>query len=286
MRSAYSVVLIVYLGQPILTAHLTLDLMKKKHMLWFGLILFACGGPPKEPLQMAGAYTMLTQEMISPTDTTETGWVQQKIYTDHYMMYVSYNPEDSTGTFGIGSYTAYPDSLVEHAVYTASDSAAVTEPADFTLHIEKTDNGFKQQIPDMEVDEVHYTLNESYQNTSADQHTPLDGAWKMTSGSSIMDGDTTTMDGQVQYKVYYAGHFQFGTTALDSAGVLHTNIGMGTFTMPGEQSVKENLKTSTYPGVPAQGFDISIKMDGPDAFTQSFTLPDGTVGVESYARMK
>ena len=50
--------------------------------------------------------------------------------------------------------------------------------------------------------------------------------------------------------------------------------------------VKESMRASTYSSVRGHDFDIDIKLNGSDGFTQTITDTDGTKNIEVYIRLK
>ncbi|MEP7107520.1 MAG: hypothetical protein ABI760_06045 [Ferruginibacter sp.] len=240
----------------------------------------------KETMSMPGAYNMLSQSWNDgKTDTTYTTLKQLKIYTDDFMMYGKVNPADSVSSFGIGSYSADTGVVVEKAIYSASDTSASDVVANYTLLIEKTPKGYKQVIPEIVSQGQKIKLTEDYEADGTVTKSPLDGAWKEIKYYTIK-GKDTVINKAVQYKTYYAGHFIFGHTYLDSTGKLHTGMGYGTFEMNGTNKVKENVSASTYYQIRGKSFDIDIEMNGTDEFKQIITNTDGTKDVEVYQRLK
>jgi hypothetical protein len=237
-------------------------------------------------MAMPGAYTMLSQSVNDgKKDSTSTNLKQLKIYTADHMMYANVNPADSVSSFGIGTYTAAGDSVLENVMYSASDTSANNMAASFTLLIEKTAKGYKQLIPDIKWGEQKYKLTEEYETSGTVTTSPLDGAWKQSKGYSIKGKDTVA-NTAIQYKTYYAGYFMFGHTYTDSAKKVHTGTGYGTFTMSSSNKVKENVTASTYYQVRGKSFDIDIEMTGTDEFKQTITDADGTKAIEFYQRLK
>jgi hypothetical protein len=66
----------------------------------------------------------------------------------------------------------------------------------------------------------------------------------------------------------------------------HTGIGFGKFEMSGNNKAKESMLSSNYYQVRGQGFDLGIDIKGTDEFTQTITEKDGTIGIETYQRVK
>jgi hypothetical protein len=249
------------------------------------LVLVACNSAEKkaEP-NMAGAYKMLSQNYKNDkTDTTISSPHQLKIYTPDFMMYADVTIVDSTGGFGVGSYTASADTVTENIMYGAGDSSMNDTPTTYKLAIEKTPKGYKQVIADIGTD--HYKLTEEYESAGTEARSPLDGLWKLTKAIRIVGKDTMS-DNITAYKIYYAGHVIWGHHYVDSLKKGHSGVGYGTFTMDGSTKLKESMQTSTYSVVTGKSFDIDVSMNGNDEFTQTLVETDGTKGIETYQRVK
>jgi hypothetical protein len=248
------------------------------------LALLSCNNK-KETMLMPGAYNMLSSSVFDgEKDTTYTTLKEFKIYTYDYMMYVNISPKDSVSRFGIGAYSADSGKVIENIIYGATDSASSSNPATFTLLIEKTDKGYKQVIPVVSRGKK-YQLTEDYEAVSTPTKTPLDGAWKLTKAYRITGKDTAVQK-LTQFKTFFAGHFMFGHTYLDSANRLHTGIGYGTFELHGKDKLKEHVETTTYYQIRGKAVDIDIEMKGNGAFIQTITNTDGTKNVEEYQLLK
>lgn len=253
------------------------------------LLLIGCKSSDKKESSSAsvqGAYKMLSQSMKSNTvDTTSTSGTQLKIYTDDFMMYAGLNSPDSISYFGIASYSANMDTVLEHVLYSANDSTSDDTARHYTLVIEKTAKGYKQVIPEIGTGDNKIKLTEEYETVGTTSTSALDGAWKQVKRYWIKGKDTTVANNPVQYKVYQSGYCIWGNTWADSLNKKHTGIGFGTFTLNGNK-VKESMTASTYADVRGHDFNIDIEMNGKDGFTQTMNNPDSTKGVEVYIRMK
>lgn len=259
-----------------------------KSILAIGLLaLVSCNNADKkEAMSMPGAYTMLSQSTNDGKKDSTWGTVKQlKMYTADHMMYANVSPADSVASFGIGTYTAAGDSVVENVFFNASDTSSNDKPASFTVMIEKTAKGYKQVIPNMQWGDKKLSLKEEYETSGTTVTSALDGAWKETKNYWIKGKDTTVNKG-TQYKAYYSGYFMFGNTYTDSTGKLHTGMGFGTFAMNGANKVKENVTASNFYQIRGKSFDIDIEMTGTDEFKQTITETDGSKGVEIYQRLK
>lgn len=242
--------------------------------------------PENVNMSMPGAYKMLYQSVKGEKlDNTSTTLQQLKIYTDGYMMYANFNPQDSSSSFGIGTYSTNNNGVVENVIYSASGADKNENPASFKLVIEKTGKGYKQIIPDMQMQDQKITLTEEYESVGTGAKSPLDGAWKETRGYSQM-GNETKVSNITQFKTYYAGHVIWGHNYTDSVNKTHTGIGFGAFKMTGNNKLKESMMVSNYEEVRGKDFDIDIKMNGSNEFTQTIYYKDGSKSVEVYQRLK
>jgi hypothetical protein len=249
------------------------------------LALLSCNSK-KETMLMPGAYNMLSSSTFDgKKDTTYTTLKEFKIYTQDYMMYVNISPRDSVSRFGIGTYSADSGKVIEDIIYGATDSTSSSNPASFMLLIEKTDKGYKQVIPELVSRGIKYRLTEDYETVSTTAKTPLDGAWKQTKAYRIK-GKDTVMQKVIQFKTFFAGHFMFGHTYVDSNNRQHTGIGYGTFEFNGKDKLKEHVETTTYYQIRGKDIDIDVEMMGQDAYKQTITNADGTKDVEEYQLLK
>ncbi len=251
------------------------------------LIIIGCNTPDKkENVAMPGAYKMLWQNVKSDsTDTTNTSLQQMKIFTDAYMMYANVNSSDSVGSFGIASYSADKDTVLENVIYNASDTTKNENPGTFKLLIEKTGKGYKQIIPDMQSQGQHIKLTEEYESIGTATTSPLDGAWKQIK-SYYVNGKDTTVNKLTQFKMYYAGHIIWGQTYADYKNKIHTAMGFGKFVMNSNNKLIESMIASTFYQVRGHDFDIDIEMNGADEYTQTINNKDGSKSVEIYQRLK
>jgi hypothetical protein len=200
-------------------------------------------------------------------------------------MYANVNPADSVSGFGVGTYTISNDTLTETVFYNASDTSMNDKENTFKLAIEKSANGYTQVIPDMQWGDSKLTLTEKYESVGTALISPLDGLWKQVEGYNITGSDTSK-NTNTQFKMYNAGHFMFGHTWADSTKKIHTGIGYGTFTLDGNNKLKESIKASTYYQIRGQSIDIEVELKGTDGYTQTITSADGSKTVETYQRVK
>jgi hypothetical protein len=231
---------------------------------------------------------MISQSFtIGKKDTALPPVKQLKIFTPDFMMYanVGVNGTDTVSSFGIGSYIATGNKVKETIIYGGSDTSINTNNSSFSLDITKTPKGYKQYIADLdEMRGEKVTLTEEYEKIGTATKSPLDGAWKMVKYQSISGKDTTT-ENVTQYKVYYAGHFIWGSTSLDSTNKNYTAVGYGSFAMNGNNKIKETVFESTFPQIKGMTIDIDIKMNGTDQYQQ--TIINGTAKtIETYNKLK
>lgn len=250
------------------------------------LIVIGCKtGEKKEPINMPGVYKMLSQNIKNETrDTSFTSREQLKIFTEDFMMYANVTPPDSAGAFGVATYTVSQDTVIENVIYSAAYTTNDATPRKYNLMVEKTDKGFNQIIPEIEMQGQNYKLTEMYESTGTNVKSPLDGAWKQVRRYQVNKNDTAIMSG-VEYKAYYGGYVIWGQTWSDTADVNHTAIGYGKFEMVSPNKVKESMIASTSSTVKGHDFDIAIEMNGTDEFTQIIN-ESGTKYVEVYQRLK
>jgi hypothetical protein len=233
---------------------------------------------------MPGAYFMISQTVtIGDKATKNTDLKQLKIYTNHYMMYTQVNPSDSASAFGIGTYSTDTSGVTENVIYTSRGSVLDDSARSYKLNIVTTTDGYNQIIPDIVIDNEKAKLTEEYQKVGTEATSPLDGMWKEIDAYDISGNDTTRKN-RTQYKAFYQGYFMFGQTIKDSSGT-HTGIGFGTFSMEGNNKMKETDLNSTYSIITGQSFTIDVEMTGTDQFKQVITQSNGVKSVEIYKRL-
>ncbi len=251
------------------------------------LAILGCNTANKtETVSMPGAYKMLSQTItLDNKDSTNSGSQQMKIYTEDHMMYAKFNPADSSSSFGVASYSVSKDTTFEDAKYFGWAGGMSDSAATYKLTITKTDKGYQQVIPNIEMNGKKYVLKEDYEKVGSEVKSPLDGLWKLTSSYSLMGKDSFP-ENKTQYKIYCGGYFIFGLTYTDSTNKINSGMGYGKFAMTGTNKSKESVLVSSYSEVIGKDIDISIEMSGTDAYTQSFTSKDGYKAVEHYQRVK
>ncbi|MEO6133825.1 MAG: hypothetical protein ABIP35_01655 [Ginsengibacter sp.] len=260
--------------------------MKKSIFCVSVIIAMGCNSSKVETPNMPGTYFMSYQILDDGKNETKyTDLKQLKIYTDDYFMYVQVNPKDSVSAFGVGSYTTDTATVMEHVMFSASDSNTSSTPATYNLHITKTPDGYQQVIPEIVSNSIKYKLTELYENSGTATTSPLDGIWRELK-SYTLEGSDTIKNNRIQYKAFYKGYFMFGHSFKNNTGKNHTGIGFGTFKTISDTKIQETDLNSTYSVIAGQTFDIDIKMDGNDKFMQVIIYADGSRGVEFYERIK
>lgn len=263
--------------------------MKKVIFCCVTFTIVSCNSSNNKKIpNMEGTYFMNTQILNNGIkDTKYTDLKQLKMYTGSFYMYTQVNPGDSASAFGVGSYSTNHDSgtVTETVIYRASDSIFQNDPAQYTLNITITSDGYQQVIPEIQMDSAKYKLTEDYQKTGDSTKTPLDGVWKETH-SVVIKGADTSVNQRVQYKAYYRGYFMFGQYVKGTDSKHHTGVGFGTFKMKSETELEETDLNSTYSIIAGHTFDVKIEMDGPDKYHQTILNGDGTTGIEYYERLK
>jgi hypothetical protein len=258
--------------------------MKNLAFLCAAIIVVSCS---KTSPDMKGAYKMLSQNMKGDTLDITNNNPQLKLYTEEYMMWTNYNPADSGSGFGICSYITNGDDVIESAIYSAANATVSDSTQNYTLAIERTGRGYKQQISSIDQSTGEKWLStEEYETVSTSKTSPLDGAWVMTNAFYTNDKGETFPIKSTIYRTYYAGNFMFGNTMRDSLNVPTTNIGFGTFEMNGDSALTETMQTSSYANLVGRKFPIALKWNGPDEFTQTIVGEDGKSSeTETYKRL-
>ncbi len=259
----------------------------KSIIIWLLIVtLFSCNDTKETP-DMPGTYLMQSQTLNDGTkDIRVTALKQLKIYTDAFFMYAQVNPQDSVSGFGVGSYTTDNGSVTENVIYSSSDTIIGT-PKTYKLDVEKNQDGYKQFIPEIQIQGKKNKLTEEYQAIGTSAKTPLDGLWKETK-SYVIRGADSVLNNRTQYKSYYRGYFMFGQSIKDttSASGIRAGIGFGTFEWKSDTLIRETDLNSTYSILVGTPFNVAIEMDGTDKYKQTLANANGTTGVEYYERMK
>ena len=256
--------------------------------LKFLLVGFAisCNSSTKKAPDMPGAYLMVSQTIFDGTTKTKLTEVKQlKIYTDNYFMFSQVIPSDSTASFGVGTYSSDTSGVTEHLSYTSADSTFNDSLRTYKLSITPTADGYNQIIPDIVINNAPSKLTETYITVGKKQSTRLDGVWKQTKSYDLKGNDTLPYN-RSEYKAFYNGYFMFGLTDKDSTGKVTTGVGFGTYSMEGDNQMKETDLNSSSSVIAGESFLIDLKFDGNDKYVQTITHPDSSKTVEYYERLK
>lgn len=257
----------------------------KYFKICFIALVISCNSSSKKAPKMQGAYLMTNQTVNDGTKNTEYTDVKQlKIFTDHYVMYTQINASDSTSAFGVGSYTSDTSGVTEHIIYSSRDSSFNDSPSNYKLGITITADGYNQVISDIVIDSTKSKLTEIYQKVGTKDSSILDGVWRQTRSYEVKGTDSTRYE-RSEYKAFKNGYFMFGITDKDSSRI-QTGIGFGTFSMLGNNKMKETDLNSTYPIIAGQSFVIDLTFDGNDNYQQTIVHPDSSKTVEFYERLK
>ncbi|HSN07787.1 MAG TPA: hypothetical protein VLS85_02060 [Hanamia sp.] len=252
----------------------------------FIAIIVSCNSPKKKAPDMPGTYLMVSQTVTAGSQETKYSDLKQlKIYTDKYVMYTQVLASDSVSLFGVGSYTSDTSGVTENIIYTSSNSTFNDSLRSYKLSITKTPDGYNQVIPNIVIDSTKSKLTETYQKVGTPQTTPLDGVWKQTKSYELKGTDTMWYN-RTEYKAFNNGYFMFGLTDKDSSGKITTGIGFGTFSMNGDNQIKETDLNSTYAIIAGQTFMVNFQLNGNDNYQQTITHPDSSKTVEFYERLK
>jgi hypothetical protein len=238
---------------------------------------------PKAPESQAGVYKMESSNVKGGnTDSTYANPHQLKIYNASHYFYVAMS-DDSTVSFGLGSYKQEGANITETNIY---NTGSLDTAADFKLTVVKTDKGYTQNIPEIVVNGSKYALTETYAAVAATGTSDLDGVWKQTANYTMKGKDSSSTPG-VQFKIYHAGHFIFAhrypTDATNT--VFKKGFGSGTFTYANGVAEETN-DFSNYPSVIGVKYTLKIVFNGKDEFTQTITdEKTGNYTVETYKRL-
>ena len=258
-----------------------------KYLIFFLIVvLLSCNSSTKKAPDMPGAYLMVSQIVNDGTTKTKLSDVKQlKIYTDSFFMFSQVIPSDTTASFGVGHYTSDTSGVTENVVYYSSNNSFDDSARSYKLTITKTADGYNQVIPEIMINGTKSKLTEVYQTVGKKETSPLDGVWKQTKAYDLKGTDTMWYN-RTEYKAFNDGYFMFGITDKDSTGKITTGIGFGTFSMQGDNQMKETDLNSSYAIIAGQSFIIDLKMNGNESYEQTISHPDSSKTVEFYDRMK
>jgi hypothetical protein len=250
-----------------------------------GIGLVSCSSDTKTESQ-EGVYSMdkasMTDGKTETTSSSSDGGFQYKIFTPSHYFYIAI-AKDSSGGFGLGTYTKNGKNLEENNIYNTIglDTASVAK-----LEISSTEKGYIQLIPELVIRGVKYKLNEEYTKVQSTGTSDLDGVWKQTKNLVVTAKDTADKTYH-EYKVYQAGHFMWATRFLaDSTKKEFKNaVGHGTFKLE-KAALTEQLEHSNMSGVLGK-YDIKIVFNGKDEYTQETAdAVNKSVGFKTYTRVK
>jgi hypothetical protein len=261
--------------------------MKPLNCLLILFLFFLCQQTTGQQTKMPGGYKMLKQTANFGSGDTAFSNDQFKIYTDRHFMFVSQHINDSLCDYGIGTYKADGDKVIENLIYSTFSGDPANQGDSILLKITKLPKGYRQVIEFRDSANRPFLLTEDYENVSKKTRSPLDGAWKQTKNVFMTKTDTVT-NHNTQYKVYQSGNFIWASTDKDSATSKPVSFfGYGTFKMDGKNKSTEVNQNSTFKSMlVGQPISVDIEMMGPDAYKQKITFPGGNVGEETYERLK
>ena len=250
-----------------------------------GAWLIACDSNT-ESVSQDGVYSL--EKMVTNDGKTETTYLssegnqQYKIYTLDNYFYIAIR-NDSTASFGLGTYTVKGKKIEETNIYNAGTLDTVS-----TAHLEvsSTEKGYQQVIPSLKVRGIDYKLVEDYVKIQAAGSSELDGVWKQTKNLVVKGKDTTDATFN-EYKIYHAGNFMWATRYLvDTTKKEYKNaVGHGTFRL-NKEALTEQLEHTNLSGITGK-YDIKIKFNGKDEYTQETAdAKSKSVGFKTYQRVK
>lgn len=239
------------------------NLEKMFLMVLIGLVV-ACQ-QEKAVINVEGNYTLSSQEFYNGDSLINPEFVvreQIKIYTDKEWMFIRFS--DSTAGFSAGTYSISDDLLTEYALTNNPDSAG----NDFILRIEMTDNGYRQIIDEMEMDNGEvWKLDEGYVRNQVSEASDLDGLYRLTKSVNIAEGDTSETTYH-EFKMISKGEFLWGAQAINQDGSVTNYVGHGKITVNGNEVI-EILEDSNMEGI-AGTYAITIERTD-SGFTQTIT---------------
>lgn len=249
------------------------------------LLLLAASCKQQAPVDMVGAYSLNTQTLNDGAKDSTLDRKQMKIYTNGYFMYASPNVTDSFANFGIGKYKVEGDKLYEYRFYTAESGDKVDT---FVVTINKNPDGYQQVIDKINLQGKDYKLTESYQTTSREAKSQLDGAWKQVKNVYIRKaGDSSVNNSPLEYKVYQSGYFIWAITVQDSTKGKTSVFGYGPFEMIGGNKLKETVANTTFvSGLLGKTYEVDLDFPTPDTYRQTITFANGDRSIEVYQRLK
>ena len=243
----------------------------------------SCKQEEKAAVSMGGAYKMDEQSYKGPNvDTVLTDAVQVKLFSSTHYVFAAF-AKDSTVGFGVGNYDQDGNVLTEHNIFRPNllDTAMSVR-----VEITSTDKGYSQHIPELMVSGAKFSMDEKYTRVSTASTSDLDGLWELSKVLSVKGTDTTTTQYK-QFKMYQDGHFLFVHNNPNiSSGPGSSGFGFGTFKLTGN-ALEETNSLSNYPSIVGMPINISVAMEGKDAYSQTIvdTVQKVTT-IEFYKKVK
>ncbi len=260
-----------------------------KKIIYVGLALATIAIGCKQETKttsLVGAHKLdkqvITDGKTETVKTAANGDIQYKIYTPEGYFYIALS-KDSSGGFGIGSYTQTGNVVTESNIY---NSISLDTASSVKLDITAAEKGYTQVIPEITVSGTKYKFTEDYTTVSTTGTSALDGIWHQTKSIDVKNGKDTVVGTYNEYKVYNAGHFMWATKFTDTATKKVSNFaGHGTFTLNND-ALTEQLDISNVKGAMGK-YNIKLKFNGADEYTQETADTTAkTVNFKTYKRIK
>ena len=236
-------------------------------------------------INMNGAYKMEKQNFSGKgVDTTSAENMQLKIYIDSVMMYVLMNPSQDVSAFAVGKFSLNAGKLIENITYNATENLQSTNVFSDTVNITKTDSGYLQTTTKMS-DKGEIKITETYQSTSTNTPSVVDGIWKQVSSYALRGSDTIRHN-DIEYKAFYAGNFSYGDYYTEPNQQKRTGISYGTFSIDSSNNLTETITVSTWPELIDKTFVLKITINDKDHFTQTTINATGDQEISTYEKVK
>jgi hypothetical protein len=236
-----------------------------------------------EKVSQAGVYKLDKLTVSGGGKDTVYARTQMKIFTPAYFAYFSFAPDSSVG-FGVGSYKADTgNTITEHNIYSSRE---LDSPQVFHIKISAADSGYTQTLSLGTSHGVKYDDIEKYTRVSSTDTGKMDGLWKLDSAYTVKGKDTTNQ-GEVQYKIFWGGHFMFlHRYPLQNAnGKFKNGFGYGSFSLKND-TLSEEENITSHAILLNHRFSIKIDFKGNNEYRQVITdAKTGEQSVEVYRRM-
>ncbi|HVS93135.1 MAG TPA: hypothetical protein VHE59_13925 [Mucilaginibacter sp.] len=236
-----------------------------------------------EKISQAGVYKLDKLTVSGGGKDTVYARTQMKIYTPSYFAYFSFAPDSSVG-FGVGSYRLDTgNQIIEYNVYS---SRALDSTQIFHVRMNRAASGYTQTISLGTLRGVKYDEIEKYSKVASSGTSKMDGLWKLDS-SYIVKNTGITNQKEVQYKIFWGGHFMFvHRYPLNNGAVFKNGFGYGTFSLKND-TLSEEEDITSHAILLNHQFAIKIDFRGNDEYKQVITDPKtGDKSVEVYKRMQ